>query len=77
MRLQPTSRRARDKSRWRCIGFKWPRPSLAAETPCEADAYSRAASRRGCTRLRKKPLAGEPRRSALSLKTGEHLWKWI
>ena len=61
MRLQPTSRRARKKNRWRFIELKWPRPSLAAETPREADAYSRAASPRGCTRLRTPPLAGEPR----------------
>ena len=54
-------------------------PSRAGEAGREADANSRAASRRsctrlrrrllageprGCTRLRKKPLAGEPRRSA-------------
>ena len=64
MRLQPTSRRARNKIGWRFLKFTWPRPSLAAETRREADANSRAASPRGCTRLRKKPLAGEPRGSA-------------
>ena len=37
-------------------------PLRSAEAAREADAYSRAASPRGCTRLRKKPLAGEPRR---------------
>ena len=64
MRLQPTSRRARKKNRWRFPELMWPRPSLAAETPREADAKGRAASPRGCTRHRKRPLAGEPRRSA-------------
>ena len=38
-----------------------PRPFKAAETYREADANSRAASRRGCTRHRILPLAGEPR----------------
>ena len=36
MRLQPTSRRARFKIGWRFLWCKWPRPSLAAETPRSA-----------------------------------------
>ena len=46
------------------VGFSGRAPSKAAEAWREADAYSRAASPRGCTRLRRKPLAGEPRREA-------------
>ena len=41
----------------------WLRPPFCApEAGREADANSRAASPRGCTRHRKRPLAGEPRR---------------
>ena len=47
----------------KCQGRLRP-PFCAPEAAREADAYSRAASPRGCTRLRKPPLAGEPRRSA-------------
>ena len=40
----------------------WLRPLFCApEAGREADANSRAASPRGCTRLRTPPLAGEPR----------------
>ena len=50
----------------------WLRPPFCApEAGREADAYSRAASPRGCTRLRRRPLAGEPRRS-LSSKSKEY-----
>ena len=47
------------------LQVQWPPPLMAAEAGREADANSRAASPRGCTRLRRKPLAGEPRGSAL------------
>ena len=46
------------------LQVQWPPPLMAAEAGREADANSRAASPRGCTRLRRKPLAGEPRGSA-------------
>ena len=40
----------------------WLRPPFVpGEAAREADAKGRAASPRGCTRLRRKPLAGEPR----------------
>ena len=60
MRLQATSEGRAIKMGGECQGMLRP-PFLAPETRREADAYSRAASRRGCTRHRQKPLAGEPR----------------
>ena len=53
--------RAGGKIGRRCIRFGLRPPCVARYARREADAYSRAASPRGCTRLRRQPLAGEPR----------------
>ena len=61
MRLHRTSQRARDKKRGVSSGLGGRALCSHGEAAREADANSRAASPRGCTRQRKKPLAGEPR----------------
>ena len=65
IRLQPTPRGGRKN--WLLTVMFGRRPPLgAAEAGREADAYSRAASRRGCTRLRRQPRAAELRVRHLS-----------
>ena len=62
MRLQATSQRARDKNRGilsslggRALCLRLKRRVLRAQTASRGEP-------RGCTRQRKRPLAGEPRR---------------
>ena len=70
MRLHGTQKGGRRKLIAKYQG--WLRPPLCApEAGREADAEGRAASPRGCTRLRRRPLAGEPRGSASLHKTDD------